>query len=77
MSNKYLDEIGVSWRPDGVGLGELLDLVSAVNEKRIHLRLSPSNGCHPVTACHGGLGEWWTGVGSEVTCGECLVWVHA
>jgi hypothetical protein len=29
------------------------------------------------TACGGGLGEWITGAGEQVTCGPCLEVVHA
>ena len=29
------------------------------------------------TACGGGLGQWITGAGEQVTCPECLETVHA
>ena len=62
--------------PDGRGLPDVVHEILRDNPGQVvHLRL-PTDG-YPVTACAGGVGQWWTGKGSEVTCPECKELVHA
>lgn len=51
--------------PDGIGLSPLV------------WEVTPGDGTYPKTGCTRGLGQWWTGLGSEVTCPACLELVHA
>lgn len=59
------------WAPDGRGLPESVLEDVTRRRVRVHLRLS-APGRYPRGACGRGLGEWWTGRASEVTCSACL-----
>ena len=62
---------------DGVGLPEVaLEIVRDDPTQIVHLRLR-DDGHYPITGCGGGLGQWWTGKTTEVTCADCLELVHA
>lgn len=65
------------WLPDGHGLSPETLAVVAEHDLRVHLRLTSWDRKRARGACDGGLGELWTGVGSEVTCPACLEVVHA
>lgn len=64
------------WMPDGRGLDPLSAEQAAAHQSEVHLRLS-QRGKYPKPACGRGLGQLWTGKGSEVTCPACLEVVHA
>lgn len=64
------------WLPDGRGLDPETLAAVADLDLRVHLRLTNGEG-YPRVACGRGLGELWTGIGSEVTCPACLEVVHA
>lgn len=59
------------WEVDGRGLTEQAREFAA--GKVVHLRLTKVDGSVARGACEdpGALGQWWTGVPAEVTCGEC------
>lgn len=65
-----------AWIVDGHGLPDEARALVAEHGQPVHLRLS-APGHYPRTACDGGLGEWWTGKSTEVTCPACLEVVHA
>ena len=66
-----------TWLPDGHGLSDVaLDIISD-NDQRVHLRLTNTETRACRSACDSGLGEWWSGVGADVTCPACLEVVHA
>lgn len=73
----HLDEVGVAWLPDGIGLDDHSQILVTEFNGRVHLRLTPSNGRYPIPACHGRPGDWWTGVPAQVNCPDCLEWMHA
>lgn len=65
------------WVPDGCGLGSPISAeVAAERSATVHLRLTAPDR-YPKTGCGGGLGQFWTGDPSEVTCPACLEVVHA
>jgi hypothetical protein len=68
--------------PDGIGIHpDVWPVIAATREKcgeqMIHLRLRPDPASYPVTGCRVGIGQWWTGKASEVTCPACLELVHS
>lgn len=65
-----------AWLPDGHGLDPRARELLAEHGGSVHLRLSHPDGRYPRTGCGDGLGQWWTGVSSEVTCPVCLEVVH-
>lgn len=69
-----MPEVEPVWTPDGRGLP---DKALPHGPLGVHLRLTSPDGRSARGACGGGLGEWWTGVASEVNCNACLEWVHA
>lgn len=67
-------------RPNGKGLSpEAAAIVAAQGDRTVvHLRIQQA-GEHPEMACglDSGLGQWWSGLLSEVTCVGCkAVWVE-
>ena len=72
-----MTDLEKTWVPDGRGLPEIARKQIARDGQRVHLRLTAPGGRSAVSACGWGLGEWWTGKGSEVTCSACLQVVHA
>lgn len=63
--------------PDGHGLSPEAREIIAQHGGTVHLRLTALDGATARGACDKGLGEWWTGIASEVTCPECRELVHA
>jgi hypothetical protein len=61
-----------TWLPDGIGLSPLVREIVAERGMTVHLRLTAPDRAAACTACGHGLGEWFSGVASEVTCPACL-----
>src|SRR3712207_158990 len=64
-----MTEAEIAWLPDGVGLPDYVDV-----QMPVHLRLTAPDGHAARGACDRGLGEWWSGIASEVTCDDCKEW---
>ena len=66
-----------AWLPDGHGLPDEAREAIADEGGTVHLRLTHTDSRACQGACGGGLGEWWSGRSTDVTCRACLEWVHA
>jgi hypothetical protein len=66
-----------AWLPDGQGLSDEARGIIAEHGGRVHLRLTSPSRQGVMGACDSGLGEWWSGLTSDVTCPACLEVVHA
>lgn len=66
-----------TWVPDGHGLTEEARALIVEHPTPVHLRLTSPGRSSARAACDAALGEWWTGLSTEVTCPTCLEVVHA
>ena len=70
-------DVSRGWMPDGHGLSDEARAIIAQKGGTVHLRLTSPSGQSVRGACESGLGEWWSGLASDVTCPACLEVVHA